>query len=167
MAIFDNLFNISKDSGYAITGLNKELNSIYLYEYFVKNNRGILVLCNSLYEANDIYNRLINYTDKVLFFPMDDFITTEVTDISPEFMIDRLNTLNKTISGDKYIVVTNLMGVLRYLPDPKLYKDKIMEIVKNNDIDRDNFISCLFDLGYEKVPVVSRTGEMADRKSVV
>ena len=167
MAIFDNLFNISKDSGYAITGLNKELNSIYLYEYFVKNNRGILVLCNSLYEANDIYNRLINYTDKVLFFPMDDFITTEVTDISPEFMIDRLNTLNKTISGDKYIVVTNLMGVLRYLPDPKLYKDKIMEIVKNNDIDRDNFISCLFDLGYEKVPVVSRTGEMAIRGYVV
>ena len=38
MAIFYNLFNISKDSGYAITGLNKELNSIYLYEYFVKNN---------------------------------------------------------------------------------------------------------------------------------
>ena len=35
------------------------------------------------------------------------------------------------------------------------------------DIDRDDFINKLFDLGYEKKPVVSRTGEMAIRGYVI
>ena len=94
MGIFNNLFDIDSRDNYAVTGLNKELNSLYIYNYFIKNKKNNLVITNSLYEANDVYNRLLNYTNKVLFFPMDDFITSEVTDISPEFVIDRLTTLN-------------------------------------------------------------------------
>ena len=167
MGIFNNLFDIDSRDSYAVTGLNKELNSLYIYNYFIKNKKNNLVITNSLYEANDVYNRLLNYTNKVLFFPMDDFITSEVTDISPEFVIDRLTTLNKLLGSGKYIVVTNLMGILRYLPNTKLYKNKIIDINKNMDIDRDDFINKLFDLGYEKKPVVSRTGEMAIRGYVI
>ena len=167
MGIFNNLFDIDSRDNYAVTGLNKELNSLYIYNYFIKNKKNNLVITNSLYEANDVYNRLLNYTNKVLFFPMDDFITSEVTDISPEFVIDRLTTLNKLLGSGKYIVVTNLMGILRYLPNTKLYKNKIIDINKDMDIDRDDFINKLFDLGYEKKPVVSRTGEMAIRGYVI
>ena len=167
MGIFNNLFDIDSRDSYAVTGLNKELNSLYIYNYFIKNKKNNLVITNSLYEANDVYNRLLNYTNKVLFFPMDDFITSEVTDISPEFVIDRLTTLNKLLGSGKYIVVTNLMGILRYLPNTKLYKNKIIDINKDMDIDRDDFINKLFDLGYEKKPVVSRTGEMAIRGYVI
>lgn len=167
MGIFNNLFDIDSRDNYAVTGLNKELNSLYIYNYFIKNKKNNLVITNSLYEANDVYNRLLNYTNKVLFFPMDDFITSEVTDISPEFVVDRLTTLNKLLGSGKYIVVTNLMGILRYLPNTKLYKNKIIDINKDMDIDRDDFINKLFDLGYEKKPVVSRTGEMAIRGYVI
>ena len=131
MGIFNNLFDIDSRDNYAVTGLNKELNSLYIYNYFIKNKKNNLVITNSLYEANDVYNRLLNYTNKVLFFPMDDFITSEVTDISPEFVIDRLTTLNKLLGSGKYIVVTNLMGILRYLPNTKLYKNKIIDINKD------------------------------------
>lgn len=167
MDFFDNLFVPSDRDEYLITGLNKELNSIYIYDYFSKYERNILLVSNSLYEANDLYNRLINYTDKVLFFPMDDFMSSEVSVLSPELMIERLNTLNKLIGDDKYIVVTNLMGVLRYLPNKKLYKDKVVCLSINDDINRDELINKLFDLGYERVPLVTKTGEMAVRGYVI
>ena len=167
MSYFDSLFKIDGKSNYSITGLNKELNSIYINNYFMKYKRNILVFCNSLYEANDIYNRLNCYTDKVLFFPMDDFIASEAASISPEFIIERLSTLNKLCDEDKYIVVTNMTGMLRYLPSRELYKSKFIKLKKNDSIDRDKFINDLYELGYENVPLVSKSGEMAIRGYVI
>ena len=95
MKFIDDLFDINNKDEQLVTGLNKELNSVYVYDYFNKYINNILLVTNSLYEANDLYNRLSNYTDRVLFFPMDDFMTSEASIISPELMIERLNTLNK------------------------------------------------------------------------
>ncbi|MGM9875794.1 MAG: transcription-repair coupling factor [Bacilli bacterium] len=167
MAFFDNLFDISNKDEQLVTGLNRELNCIYIYDYFNKYNKNILIVTNSLYEANDLYNRLINYTDKVLFFPMDDFMTSEASIISPELMIERLNTLNKILEDDKYIVISNLMGLLRYLPSKSLYESKIVKLNTDLDVNRDVLINKLFDLGYEKVPLVTKTGEMAIRGYVI
>ena len=79
MSFFDNLFMVDTKNEYLVTGLSRELNSIYVYDHFKKNNDNILLVTNSLYEANDLYNRISNYTDKVLFFPMDDFMSSEVS----------------------------------------------------------------------------------------
>ncbi len=167
MRFFDNLFEVDLSDNYLVSGLNRELNCIYIYEFFLKKKTSTLVVANSLYEANNLYNRLLCYTDKVLFFPMDDFIASEATLISPEFKIERLATLNKLIFEGKYIVVTNLTGLLRYLPSKKLYASKVINIKKDADIDRDEFISSLYDLGYEKVPIVTKTGEFAIRGYVI
>ena len=167
MRFFDKIFEIHNNSNNVITGLNRELNSIYIYDTFLQKKKSVLVVTNSIYEANDIYNRIYNYTDKVLFFPMDDFIASEAVAISPEFMTERLCTLNKLLTSDNYIVITNLMGILRYLPSIDMYKSKIIEIKKDDDIDRDKFIDNLYNLGYENVSLVSKSGEMAIRGYVI
>ena len=167
MKFFDNLFDVNNKDEQLVTGLNKELNSIYTYDCFNKYNNNILLVTNSLYEANDLYNRLSNYTDKVLFFPMDDFMTSEASIVSPELMIERLNTLNKLVNNDRYIVVTNLMGLLRYLPNKSLYKSKIINLIVNEDVNREVLINNLIDLGYDRVPLVTKTGEVAIRGYVI
>ena len=167
MKFFDNLFDLNNRDEQLVTGLNKELNSVYVYDYFNKYINNILLVTNSLYEANDLYNRLSNYTDRVLFFPMDDFMTSEASIISPELMIERLNTLNKLVNNDNYIVVTNLMGLLRYLPNKSLYKRKIINLNVNEDVNREVLINNLIDLGYDRVPLVTKTGEVAIRGYVI
>ena len=122
MKFFDNIFDINDTTDYAVSGLNRELTCINIYDAFIKNNKGVLVVTSSTYIANLMYQTLLNYTDKVLFFPMDDFLTSEAIAISPEFKVERINTLNVISDDSKYIVVTNLMGALRYLPDKKLWK---------------------------------------------
>ena len=59
MSFFDNLFRVDTKNEYLVTGLSRELNSIYVYDHFKKNNDNILLVTNSLYEANDLYNRVI------------------------------------------------------------------------------------------------------------
>ncbi len=167
MNFFDNLFLIENKNNYGVSGLTKELNANYIYNAFIERNMGILVVVSSIYEANDLYNRLINYTNKVLFFPMDDFITSEAIAISPEFKTERINTINKLVYDDKYIVITNLMGVLRYLPSRDVWLNKIIKIEKDTDINRDKLINDLYDLGYEKETIVTETGKFAIRGYVI
>jgi transcription-repair coupling factor (superfamily II helicase) len=167
MKFFDNIFNILDNNCYGVTGLNKELNCIYVYETFIKKNKGLLVVTNSLFEANDMFQRIGNYTDRVLLFPMDDFITSEALAISPEFKSERINTLNKLVLDNKYIVVVNLMGLLRYLPSKKLWKNSIIKLAKNQDINRDNLIKLLVSIGYERETIVTETGKMGIRGYVL
>ena len=37
MKFFDGLFDVDLKDEYLVSGLNKELNSVYIYEYFNKN----------------------------------------------------------------------------------------------------------------------------------
>ena len=87
MRFFDQVFDMHDEDDYAITGLNKELTCINIYDTFIRNNKGLLVVASSTYIANLLYQTLLNYTDRVLFFPMDDFLTSEAIAISPEFKV--------------------------------------------------------------------------------
>ena len=168
MNFFANLFKIPNNKYYGVSGLNIELNCIYIYDTFVKQSGSVLVVANSLYEANNLYQRLLNYTDKVLFFPMDDFITSEAIAISPEFKAERVNTLNNLVSNnDRYIVVCNLMGALRYLPTKNTWKDSILILKKNEDYNREVLLNRLYDLGYENEKIVTETGKVGVRGYVV
>ena len=168
MSFFNNIFDVgSMSSDYSIIGLNKEMSSLYIYDSFIKYNKGILVVASELYEANLLFEYLSKYTDKVLFFPMDDFLTSEAISVRPEFKAERIDTLNKLINDDKYIVVTNLMGYLRYLPLPSLWKDSNVNISVNCDYDRDSLLNKLYNMGYIRDVLVNETGNIGVRGYVI
>lgn len=166
MNLFDNIFKIESSSK-SISGLTRELQSIYVYNRFIKKNESIVFLTSSLYEATKIYQSISNYTSEVLLFPMDDFITSEALAISPELMITRLETLNELVNESKKIVVTNLMGFLRYLPQKELYTKNIITLCVNEDYSINEISKKITDLGYEKEVVVDRTGQCAIRGFVI
>ena len=113
MSIFKHLLSIDNKSN--IYGLTRETKAIYLWNYYLENKKSMLIVTDTLYESNKLYQALIKYTTDVVFFPMDDFLTSEALAISPELKTTRLETLNELINGTKKIVITNLMGYLRFL----------------------------------------------------
>ena len=167
MKFFDNIFDIHDIENYSISGLNRELTCINIYDTFIKNNKGVLVVANSTYVANLLYQGLLNYTDKVLFFPMDDFLTSEAIVISPEFKVERISTLNTLVTDDKYIIVTNLMGALRYLPNKKLWKDSAIILKKGEEVNRDKLLSDIYNIGYERETIVNGTGKVGVRGYII
>jgi len=164
MGIFEGLF---KEDSKTIVGLNNELKSIYLYNKFIKENKPIIFVTSNLYEANKIYKSLRNYTDKVWLFPMDDFITSEAIAASPELKMTRLETINEVITKKNGIIVTNLMGYLRYLPNKDLFLKNKISLKVNNDYSMDNLITSLFSAGYKRVTMVNMTGDFAIRGYVL
>jgi len=154
------------ENGKTIVGLTKELNVFFVLETFKKSNKNVIVLTSTLYEANKLYSSLKNYEDNTLLFPMDDFLTSVALAISPELKINRLETL-EAIKNKKNIIVTNLMGYLRFLPD-KTKKDKLeLKLEKNRTVNRDKMIEILDSFGYSRVSLVTSTGEFAIRGFVI
>jgi transcription-repair coupling factor (superfamily II helicase) len=161
---FLNDFNY--ENNIIIEGLTKELNIFYVLNLFKKENKNILIVTSTLYEANMLFSRLKNYMNNVYLFPMDDFLTTVALAISPEFKVKRLETLDKIKEG-KSIVITNLTGYLKYLPDLKI-KDKLeLKINKGMNINRSKLEEILDKYGYNKESLVTTTGEYAVRGYVI
>lgn len=153
------------DIGSEVSGLTSELNIFYLQKLLEKQGRNIIVLTSSLYEANKIYNDLSNIMDNTCFFPMDDFLSSMIIAASPELKYKRLETLDKLKSDDKNIVVTNLMGYLKFLP--KVGTQNIVEINVGDTIRRDEIVAYFSELGYKTDSLVTASGEMAVRGFIV
>ena len=161
------IFNDFKyDNNIIIQGLTKELNTFYVKNLYNNTQKNILIVTSTLFEANQIFKNLKTYLDNVYLFPMDDFLTSVALAVSPEFKVKRLETLDK-IKENKSIVITNLTGYLRYLPDINI-KDKLnLEITKSTKINREKLEEILDKYGYNKETLVTTTGEYAVRGYVI
>ncbi len=160
--IFDFL---NYESGKSISGLTTELSVFCIVNKYRNTNGNILVVTNSVYEANNIYKTISNYTSNVSIFPMDDFITSVAVAISPEFKATRLDVLNQKF--DHQIIVTNLMGYLRFLPSIDSYKENVINVSIGESFKRDKLIEKLELLGYRRESLVTSTGEYAVRGFVL
>ncbi len=148
----------------SVVGLNKGVQASYVWNLFRVSNKSVLLVANTLYEANTLYKSLSNVTDKALLFPMDDFLVSEAVAISPDLMAKRIETLNElTFTDERYIIITNLMGYLRFLPSKMLWKSLNIEINVEKNIKREELIKKLLMMGYQKESLVTKTGEFANR----
>ena len=163
MDFLDNYFKY--EIGTEISGLTEQLNVFYLLKLHEKMNRNIVVLTSSLYEANKIYNSLSNYLENTLLFPMDDFLSSMIVAASPELKYKRLETLDKLKRGGKNVIITNLMGYLKYLSEKSV--DNSLVINTGDSIRRDDLVSKLTDLGYHTESLVTMSGEVAVRGFIV
>ena len=150
-----------------VCGLTNDLIALYILNYFESHNENVLVLTSSLYEANNMYKLLRTYKNECLLFPMDEFLTSVAAAISPDFKVKRLETLDElTINKNvKHIVITSLMGYLKYLPNKN--EDNKINISLDSAYTRDEIILKLEDFGYKKTSLVTTTGEYAVRGFII
>ena len=169
MDICKDLIKIDNEKNISISGLTDAFFGTYLYTYFNKYKKDILVVTPTLYEANKIYVSISNYTENVLLFPMDDFLTSEAISISPDLKISRLECLNELVKENRKrkIVVTHLDGYVRFLPNKKLYMDSILKLDLNTRIEPKALVEKLLNIGYKRETIVTTTGEIGVRGFVI
>ena len=167
MSFFDNFITVDAKKNMGIVGVTDEFFCVYLNQLLCKNNKSILVVVNSLFEANQLYSSLHSYTNKCYLFPMDDFLTSEALAISPDLQINRLETINEIIKNEAVIVITNLMGYLRFLPNREIYEKFNLNISVGMNIRPDILVEKLIHSGYCRDTTVNKTGEIGVRGFVV
>ena len=149
-----------------ITGLTHELAYLYVSKLFEEKKKNIIVLLSTLYEANTFASGIGNYEKDTYLFPMDDFITSQALAISPELKTTRIDTL-EAIKNKKGIIVTNLMGYLKFLTDQQVQEKMNIVLKKGDEINREKLIEILDKLDYKKDTIVTTTGEYAVRGFVI
>ena len=133
---------------------------------FEEKKKNIIVLLSTLYEANTFFTGIGNYEKNTYLFPMDDFITSEALAISPELKTTRIDTI-EALKTKKGIVVTNLMGYLKFLTDQQVQEKMNIILKKGDEINREKLIEILDKLDYKKDTIVTTTGEYAVRGFVI
>ena len=157
-------FDLKKNMG--LYNLTDEFFCVYLNAIREKNNN-VLVVVDTIFEANKIYNNLSLFTDNVYLFPMDDFLTSEALAISPDLMIKRLETINNILNKENVIVIVNLMGYLRFLPLKETYLNSILDLKVGSVIAPNEFVNKLVSIGYTRDTLVTKTGEFGVRGYVI
>lgn len=163
MGVLKKYFDFKND--YEVVGLTSELNSFCIAEIFAKNDKNIIVVANSLYEANMVYDSIKLLEANTYLFPMDDFLTSVAVAMSPDLKNKRLETLETIRNNSKSIVVTNLMGYLKYLPNFKEVTS--YKVSLKSKLTYDEILSVIEKYGYTKTTLVTTTGEYAVRGYII
>ena len=167
MNFFKGLIDLPIEKSMGICNVTDEFFCLILNKINNYDNKNILVVVNSLYEANKLYNSLSIYNSNTFLFPMDDFLTSEALAASPDLRIKRLETLQKTFCDEKCIIITNLMGYLRYLPCKKVYESAFVKLKIGDIIKPSDLVEKLVSCGYTRDSLVNKTGEFAVRGFVI
>ena len=167
MKFLDKILEVKEINNVSINGLTGQLISFCVSKINKNTKRNILIVTNSIYEANRYYSSISKLNNNCYLFPMDDFLTSEALASSPELKSIRINTLNEISKSDNNIVITNLTGYLRYLPSKKLWNDSVITIKKNQDISKEDLLKKLVSIGYELDTIVNKTGELASRGYII
>ncbi|MBQ8535767.1 MAG: transcription-repair coupling factor [Bacilli bacterium] len=166
MNLFNDFIKVDLKKNMGLYNLTDEFFCVYLNAIREKNNN-VLVVVDTIFEANKVYNNLSLFTDNVYLFPMDDFLTSEALAISPDLMIKRLETINNILNKENVIVIVNLMGYLRYLPLKETYLDSILDLKVGSVIGPNELVSKLVSIGYTRDTLVTKTGEFGVRGYVI
>lgn len=166
MNFYSDFININIKKDMSLFNMTDEFFCLFV-KSILSTYKNTLIVVDNLYEANKLYNLFLAVCDNVYLFPMDDFLTSEALAISPDLMIKRLETINSVINNENSIVITNLMGYLRFLPLKDNYYNSIINLNVGDTIDPSSLSKKLFKLGYSRDTLVNKTGEFGVRGYVV
>ena len=169
MKLVNELFNLKEDvCCIGLKGLNDTAFSLYINEFFNSRKQNVIILTPTLFEANKLLNELSTMNDKVLLFPMDDFLTSLAVATSPDLKITRLETMNTALnSKEPHILITHLMGFLRFLPTVSLYQSSIIKLKVGMEYDIKELANKLINIGYQRDAFVYKTTDIAIRGFVL
>ncbi len=162
MNIFDNIIKTYNENNIGLKGMNLGFFSLYLNKLLNSQNKGIIVVTPTIYEANKLYQNF-NDTKDVFLYETDDVLASLATSKSPELKVEKLNLLKEALKNNKKIVITDINGYLKKLPSIENFKNNIINIKVGTDINLKKLVDNLYEIGYEKETLVTKPGEIGVR----
>jgi len=138
-------------------------------KYFLQMQQVVISVYPTLYTAMQTYQNVATEAT-VVFFAADEFMSAQLLSASPELLLERIATLDAIIHApsDKPIwVITHVAAIMRPIVAPETFRQFSRTISIGEDLGREIFLSYLTEIGYERVPIVSKPGEVAVRGEVI
>lgn len=166
---FINLINSieSKKSPVAISGLSDVglVHNIVAIHEFAK--KPICLVTYNEIQAKKIYEDLLCFTEKVLFFPKKEIITYDYVAESKNLPYERIDTLNKLQSKKNFILVTTIEALMQKLPEKSVLYKNAMNFKIGDNWNLEDIKQKLINLGYSRYDLIEGSGQFSVRGDIV
>ena len=166
MNIFSKLINIDSYKDIGVSNLNPSFFACYLKKLHDETKQAVVVVFSNMYEANKIYNELLNITSPLLY-QVDNLIEEMSYASSKELKLERLNTLKELATDPNRIVLTDVSGYLGHIESKKNIISNVIKLKKGQIINQQNLIENLVKFNYNRETIVGKPGDVAVRGFVV
>lgn len=169
--VFDNVLkeNLENCKNIYITECAQNVSRLYASKMFLEKKQNIVYVTPTIYEASRAYEALCEMigTDNVSFFPVEEFISSELVATSEAFRLARMLTIYSILENVPKIIVTNTEGLVRQLMSKDKLQQAVLKIKVNDILNRDELIESLVIRGYKKVAITSTSGTFSIRGSLI
>ena len=169
--VFDNVLkeNLENCKNIYITECAQNVSRLYASKMFLEKKQNIVYVTPTIYDASRAYEALCEMvgTDNVSFFPVEEFISSELVATSEAFRLARMLTIYSILENVPKIIVTNTEGLVRQLMSKDKLQQAVLKIKVNDILNRDELIESLVIRGYKKVAITSTSGTFSIRGSLI
>ncbi|MGV0168060.1 transcription-repair coupling factor [Furfurilactobacillus sp. WILCCON 0119] len=152
-----------------ITGIAGSARTLLVSTMFAELQQSLLIVTDTAFHAGQVVDDLENLLpdEQVFNFPAEEMLATEIATSSPESRADRVAALHALQGDQPVIVVSDLAGLRRYLPQPAVFKAATVTIASGQDYDMKALQNKLHEMGYAHEQLVARPGDYAVRGSIM
>lgn len=152
-----------------VTGLSAAAKATIIAEKYLESKQQLLVVTNNLYQADKLEADILQFVDAndVYKYPMQDIMTEEFSTQSPQFMSERVRTLTALSQNERGLFIVPLNGLKKWLTPVELWQYHQITLSVGEDIDVDDLLTKLVNMGYRRESVVSHIGEFSLRGGII
>jgi transcription-repair coupling factor (superfamily II helicase) len=152
-----------------VSGLAGSSRQTLMAALYQTAERPICVVTHNMFQAQKVYEDLLELVppDHVLLYPANELVGAELAIASPEMLAQRIHVFNRLAQGFTGILVVPFAGLRRLVVPPQVWKEAQITLQVGQEIDVDSFLHKLIELGYERVEMVERKGEMSVRGGII
>ena len=161
--------NLNKETRQLLMGLSGSTKALSISSASEEHQK-ILIITSSYSEAEKLSSDLISLMgeEKVYSFLADDAPMAEFLFSSTEKISTRLEALSFLLNDHAAgVLVSNLSASRLFLPEPKNFKNSILELKIGNEYNIDDVVNLLMRLGYKKESQVLSQGEFSLRGDIL
>ncbi len=145
------------------------LSKILAATTFLETNNFLVYICDDTFEASKAFEVFIDLlgAEKVSFFPVEEFISTDLIASSSEFKLARMLTIYNIVNNIPQLIVTNTDGALKNLMSVNKLNDAVLCYRKGQIIEIDQIVEDLTIRGYKKNAITQELGTFSVRGSII
>lgn len=166
---FQELDQVFGQDNILVTGLSPSAKATLIAEKYLSDHKQMLLVTNNLYQADKIEADILQYVsdEEIYKYPVQDIMTEEFSTQSPQLMSERVRTLTALAHGKKGLFIVPLNGLKKWLTPVEMWRNHQMTLNVGDDIEVDDFLNKLVNMGYRRESVVSHIGEFSLRGGII
>ncbi|MGM0754446.1 MAG: transcription-repair coupling factor [Bacillota bacterium] len=152
-----------------VAGLSGSSRTAYIADVYLQTKKSTVVVTHNLFQAQKIYDDLIQFLseDEVYLYSANELIAAELSVASPELRAQRIEVLNKLSQNHKGVYIVPVAGLRKILPPKSMWETNQIRFKTGEDIDLDEVLNQLVQMGYQRTGMVSTPGEFSLRGGIV